>query len=330
MTKRLTILSLLLTMIFIVKAQDEVYFEFDRNNGVPAGAPVEKMERNAAALLMAINRAQSAGSASIDFVGVDITDDAAYSLMLIWENVRMRVLDDDIFQPLVVLRNSKGIRGYEASNIAVEMIPLNDSYKESRNQEITLTFDKQGRISDFVISMGLHQYSTIMKNAKTLDDMDKRMQVLHFVYQFKTAYCQKDKKFMEDIFSDDALIITGRVRQRKTLEGKVTQEVELNKQTKRQYLNNLFKKFNDPKIYINVQFDEIEVEHSPLYPNLYGVTLRQEWNSTGYSDVGTVFLLWDFTNEEAPQIYVRTWQPLADPSGKPLDTHKFKISEFDF
>lgn len=330
MTKRLTILSLLLAMIFIVKAQDEVYFEFDRNNGVPAGAPVEKMERNAAALLTAINRAQSAKSPSIDFSGVDITDEAAYSLMLIWENVRMRVLDDDIFQPLIQLSNSKGVRGYEASNIAVEMMPLNDSYKEARNQEVTLSFDKQGRISDFVISMGLHQYSTIMKNAKTLDDLDKRMQILHFVEQFRTAYCQKDKKLLEDFFSDDALIITGRVRQRKSLESGMAQQVEFTKQTKRQYLNKLFKMFDNPKTYINVQFADIEVEHSPIYPNLYGVTLRQEWNSNTYSDVGTVFLLWDFTNENAPQIYVRTWQPLADGRGNAVETHKFRISEFEF
>ncbi len=330
MTKRLTILSLLLAMIFIVKAQDEVYFEFDRNNGVPAGAPVEKMERNAAALLTAINRAQAANSPSIDFAGVDMTEDAAYSLMLIWENVRMRVLDDDIFQPLVQLSNSKGVRGYEASNIAVEMLPLNDSYKESRNQEVTLSFDKTGRISDFVISMGLHQYSTIMKGAKTLEDIDKRMQILHFVEQFRTAYCQKDKKLLEDFFSDDALIITGRVRQRKRLETGLTQEVEFTKQTKRQYLSKLFKMFDNPKMYINVVFDDIEVEQSPLYPNLYGVTLRQEWNSTTYSDVGTVFLLWDFTDENAPQIYVRTWQPLADANGNPVKTHQFKVSEFDF
>lgn len=330
MIKKLTIFSLLLALCFGVQAQDEVYFEFDRNNGVPDGAPVEKMERNAAALLTAINRAQSAGSPSIDFAGVEITDEAAYSLMLIWENVRMRVLDDDIFQPLMQLQGSKGIRGYEASNIAVEMLPINDSYNEARNQEVTLSFDKQGRISDFVISMGLHQYSTIMKNAKTLDDIDKRMQILHFVEQFRTAYCQKDKKLLEDFFSDDALIITGRVRKRASLEQGIAQKVEFTKQSKRQYLDKLFKMFDRPKSYINVKFDDIEIDHSPLYPNLYGVTLRQEWNSNTYSDVGIVFLLWDFTIETAPKIYVRTWQPLTDSAGNPVEVHKFTVTGLDF
>lgn len=330
MIKRFSILSLFLAMLFIVKAQDEVYFEFDSNNGFPAGAPVEKMARNAAALLTAINRAQSAQSPTIDFAGVDISDEAKYSLLLIWENVRMRVLDDDIFQPLVQLISSRGIRGYEASNIAVEMLPLNDSYKEARNQEVTLSFDRRGRISDFVISMGVHQYSTLMKNAKTLDDYDKRMQILHFVEQFRTAYCQKDKKLLDDFFSDDALIITGRVRKRKSVEMGMTPEVEYIKQTKKQYLSRLFKMFDNPKMYINVVFDDIEIEHDSKNPTWYGVTLRQEWNSTTYSDVGTLFLLWDFTDEDAPQIYVRTWQPLKDDQGNPVPTKKYTRASFDF
>ncbi len=304
-------------------AQDEVTFEFDANDGIDSSIPVKRMEKNIMGLLTAMNRAATAKSSSIDFTGVEISEDASFSLMLIWENVRMHTFDDDIIQKCVSLGSFPNVRGYEVQNIGVEMMPINPAeYKEARNQEITITMDRQGRISDFVISMGMHQYASMMKGAKTLEDIDQRQQILHFVEQFRTAYCEKNKQFLEDIFSDDALIITGRVRTRTTLEQGIATVVDYTKQTKREYLNKLFAKFDMPNSYINVKFDEIEVERNPINTDIYGVTVRQEWHSTGYSDVGTVFLLWDFTNKSAPKIYVRTWQPNED-------THRFKTTEFD-
>lgn len=308
---------------FSAAAGDSVTFEIDRNDGVDAAMPVDRMEKNIAGLLTAINKAASANSSSVDFSGIDITDDASFSIMLIWENVRMRTFDDDIIQKAVRLGHAPNSRGYEVQNIGVEMLPVNPAdYKEARNQEVTITLDNQGRISDFVISMGMHQYASMMKGAKTLEDIDQRQQILHFVEQFRTAYCEKNKQFLEDIFSDDALIITGRVRQRQSVEKGISSVVEYTKQSKREYLDRLFQKFDRPNTYINVKFDDIEVEHTALQPDIYGVTVRQEWHSTGYSDTGTVFLLWDFTNKNKPQIYVRTWQPNED-------THRFRITEFD-
>ena len=60
---------------------------------------------------------------------------------------------------------------------------------------------------------------------------------------------------------------------------------------------------------INVLFDEIKVARHPAKEDFYGVTLKQGWQSDNYSDIGYLFLLWDFTNPDAPQIHVRTWQP---------------------
>ena len=38
-------------------------------------------------------------------------------------------------------------------------------------------------------------------------------------------------------------------------------------------------------------------------------TLKQEWNTNRYSDVGFIFLMIDFQDENHPLIQVRTWQP---------------------
>ena len=67
----------------------------------------------------------------------------------------------------------------------------------------------------------------------------------------------------------------------------------------------------------------------PVNPNFYGVTLLQGWTSGKYHDDGYLFLLWDFTNEDAPQIHVRTWQP-DKIGGKPLPKDEvFSLSDFD-
>ncbi|MCF0204272.1 MAG: nuclear transport factor 2 family protein [Muribaculaceae bacterium] len=320
--KNLCVLFMLVFGFLPIYGQDDVHFEFDRNDGIDPAVPVHRMEQNVSRLLTAMNTAASNRSNSIDFAGIEILDDASLSLMMIWENVRMHTFDDDIIQKCVKLGSSAHPRGYEVQNIGVEMLPKNpEEYKEAHSQEITITLDRQGRISDFVISMGLHQYTSMMKGAKTLEDLDKRQQILHFVEQFRTAYCEKRKDFLEDIFSDDALIITGRVRTRTSVEAGISTVIDYTKQTKREYLKKLFAIFDRPNSYINVLFDIIDVERNPLHPSIYGVTLRQEWYSSAYSDVGTVFLLWDFTNEDRPKIYVRTWQPNED-------THRFRTTDF--
>ena len=84
--------------------------------------------------------------------------------------------------------------------------------------------------------------------------------------------------------------------------------------------------------YIKVDFDEIEVLRHPVNPDFYGVTLKQWWTSgrkrgEGYHDEGYVFLLWDFTNENAPQIHVRTWQPEQTPKGEKFDLNDFEIQK---
>lgn len=301
-------------------AQDEVAFEF--SDGISDATLKAKMERNVANLLTMMNKSATNNSTSLNFAGIDITDDAANALAMTWENVHMRTFDDDIVQHCLSLKSQKGIRGYEVQNIAVEMIPIIESYNEQKEQEITISFNKQGVISDFVISMGIHQYTLLLKDAKSVDDMDKRMQILHYVEQFRTAYCQKDIKFMDNIFSDDALIITGRIVQRMKSEIGMKADVEYTTMGKQQYLKNLKSIFTSNG-YINVDFSEVTVERNGAKPNIYGVTCVQNWTSSRYHDEGIVFMLWDFTDEDNPKIHVRTWQPMEDTNR--FTTKSFKL-----
>jgi hypothetical protein len=169
---------------------------------------------------------------------------------------------------------------------------------------------------------------SVIKSNLELTDLRRRQLILDYVEQFRTAYNQKDINFLNQVFSDDALIITGKVIQQKHAEGFSTPKIQYNKQSKEQYIKNLRGVFQRNS-YIKVTFDEIEVMRHPVNPNFYGVTLLQGWTSGKYHDDGYLFLLWDFTNEKAPQIHVRTWQPdkIGDKA-LPKD-EVFSLSDFD-
>ena len=46
-------------------------------------------------------------------------------------------------------------------------------------------------------------------------------------------------------------------------------------------------------------------------------------------DIGYLSLLWDFTDEDHPQIHVRTWQPDEINGDRILEDEIFSLSDFD-
>ena len=180
----------------------------------------------------------------------------------------------------------------------------------------------------------MNLYMNVVRDNKEITDLRRRQLILDYVEQFRTSYNQKDLNFLEAIFSDDALIITGNVIRRKSGDGiHLPDKIIYKKQTKAEYLSKLRLVFKANK-QIRVTFDEIEVMRHPTNENFYGVTLHQGYTSDRYHDDGYLFLLWDFRDEEHPQIHVRTWQPdsyNADGKGTkriPKD-EIFSLSDFD-
>lgn len=199
------------------------------------------------------------------------------------------------------------------------MNPKEESgYDGEKRREIYIDFDKTGKIVDFNFTLGMNMYTEILKKGEELGDLDRRMQIIDWCEHFAKAYCDKNMKFMQTIFSDDAIIITGKMtmqRVRTDMGMKDQAKVKYVQQTKSQYLSNLSKVFASNS-YVNVKFEDYTVIRHGAKPNYYGVTLRQKWHTARYSDEGTVFLIWDFTNEEAPRILVRTWQPTTEKAFK--------------
>ena len=324
MKRLLFSIAALVAAFSLSSAQDKVVFEIA--DGLSDNDLKTKMETQVSGLLSAVNASESAGR-SVNFGGIDIDDMASHSIAMLWENVRFRTLDDEIVTSCLRLGGGGSLRGYQVRNIEVEMKPLDNSYTDSKIQEVCIDFDLNGRIVDFNLTLGVNQYMRIMREGVELDDLDRRMQILHYVEQFRNAYNQKDIDFMDAVFSEDALIITGKVIRRVPNEVNYSSskpEIQYSKQSKEQYLANLKRVFAKQG-YINVKFDEIKVLRHGANPNFYGVTLIQHWNSTTYSDKGILFLVWNFENPDAPQINVRTWQPMETSEEDIFTLDNFKI-----
>lgn len=280
----------------------------------------DKMEYNGTLLLTELNNAQGE-KRSLNLKNININKDAAGELFTMWEVCPFRCDELDIVE-----RGLNTVSGFQIRNIPVIMEPRKgETFDEDKYQEIVLNFDRYGNISGLCFALSSTHYTQIMRSDLEVTDLRRRSMVVDFVEQFRTAYNRKDMQFLEDIFSDDALIITGKVINRKPVDGGISwgPKVEYTSQTKRQYLTRLGNVFKN-NARINVVFDDVKVNKHRTNPNIYGVKLVQHWNTSNYSDKGYLFLLWDFTDEDHPQIHVRTWQPYEETPKEEV----FELSDF--
>ena len=292
-------------------------------DGIDNYAVKTRMENAIVRILNEINAAQ-ASNRNLDFYAMGVNKQVQKSMAMLWENTPFVCTDDEIVEHCITTGT-----GYQVRNIPLMMKPTGDhEFNEDEYQEAVISFDRQGNVESFYLSISMNLYMNVIKSNLELTDLRRRQMILDYVEQFRTAYNQKDLDFLNMVFSEEALIITGKVITQKHPEGFMTQKIRYNKQSKQQYLVNLNKVFRNAQ-YVRVSFDDIEVMRHPTNPNFYGVTLHQGWTSNTYHDEGYLFLLWDFRNEYAPEIHVRTWQP-DKIGGKTLPRDEvFNLSDFD-
>jgi len=246
-----------------------------------------------------------------------VADDfAKNSLARLWAVTPFYCDDDDVVDRLWVFKDGSMM----CSHIPLIITPSDDSFGYGTYQEAVVEFDASGKITDFRFALDNHTAES-MERCGSVVEKEKQMIILQYVERFRTAYNMKDLKTIEDMFSDDALIITGHVVMKKKLTDSETAtfKVEYTKQNKQQYIANLRKAFLRNK-WIDVKFSQIGengeeggcagITRSKIDPTKYGVRLHQSWKSSNYSDEGYLFLLWEFPKDgSSPIIHVRTWQP---------------------
>lgn len=313
----------LFILLFSVPAMLWAGVKVSISDGIDNSSVKTKMETKMSALLTEINAAQANGRA-LNFSSLNLESSVQKSLSMLWENSPFRCTDDVIVERCLTTNS-----GYQVRNIPLMMTPKADrNFNESEYQEAVISFDQQGNLESFYLSIAMNLYMSVIKNNKEITDLRRRQLILDYVEQFRTSYNTKDINFLEQVFSDDALIITGKVISQKKDNIKVPDKILYKRQDKQQYLTGLRSVFAKNS-YIKVTFDEIKVMRHPVNKDFYGVTLHQGWTSDSYHDEGYVFLLWDFTDEDRPQIHVRTWQPDKFNGDKLPEDEIFSLNDFD-
>ena len=154
---------------------------------------------------------------------------------------------------------------------------------------------------------------------------EARLTLINFVEDYQTAYALQRKRYLQQIYSDDALIIVGSVLKetRKTDDFRMKQEVKVKYDTlsKGQYLKRLNNVFDNNE-FVNLTFTSTKFNTVNAKNNVIGVQLRQEYLSSNYSDVGYLFLMVDL-RDKLPVIHVRTWQPNETPVDELIDNTSF-------
>lgn len=267
-------------------------------------------ERNLSKVLSEVNRAQDAGTI-LTTNGLPMNDFAIKSLAGIWAVTPFYCPDDEIVERTWVFKDGTMM----VNHIPITITPKEKNFGYSTSLEAVVEFDKRGNLTDFRIALDA-QMSDVIKGCGDVASQEKSNIIMKYMERFRTAYCQKDIKYIEQMFSDDALIITGNVVMTKPSEmAPATAKVSYTKHTKAQYIRNLKMAFMRNK-WIDVKFDFNDsgspcgaITQSRKNTKMYGVRVRQDWKSSNYSDTGYLFLLWEIPDDDDPVIHVRTWQP---------------------
>jgi len=200
-------------------------------------------------------------------------------------------------------------------------------------QELVFSITPRLYIDNVQFAIEMNHYNRILEKGLPLEDLAKRQQILNFLEEFRTAHGRKDLNYLERAYSDDALIIVGRVLQKKegeddymnrsTLGDSIIQFIKL---SKREYVERLRKVFAATS-FVRVIFDNASVTRHSKYPDIYGIQVKQRWSSSSYGDVGYLFIMMDFKNPQAPLIHVRAWQPQPFKDGSVIGLGDFEIVE---
>lgn len=199
------------------------------------------------------------------------------------------------------------------------------------DQYLVFTTDSKLQITEVRFAIEEHHYESILEDGLRLQDLGNRQRILHFVEIFRTAYNRKDIEYLRQAYSDDALIIVGRKLEKSPIQSDLLDNSLLSRdqivfiqRSKGEYLEKLEQVF-EKSDFLDIGFEELEILRHHAISDIYGVTLKQEWRSSSYSDEGYLFLMIDFNDVAKPLVHVRTWQPERFQDSSTINLYDFNI-----
>ncbi|MBP7464193.1 MAG: LPP20 family lipoprotein [Bacteroidales bacterium] len=190
-------------------------------------------------------------------------------------------------------------------------------------EDLVLSFDASGKICDLTLGLGQNAIQDILKQDAWSETV--RLSLIDFMEHYKTAFALKRLDYIRNIFSDDALIITGwvtKAQPSKEFPYQNNQIVKYNRYTKEEYLKRLEMAFGSNE-FINLKFNDNNIRKSGKGGEVYGIQIQQDYFSSSYGDSGYLFLLIDLNDSAQPVIHVRTWQPEKNPDGSIYGVENF-------
>jgi hypothetical protein len=288
-------------------------------DGIQDDSLRQKLEQNSTKLFTKLNEAFSKSYELPLLDEKTITPEGLEKIMDLWRDGRFYCPADKIAE----------IISHKGDGFQIRNIPI--IYGKEDKFDVVIEYSSDGRITDFYIALDAHQYKTVM-DATSVIDRTRREIIANFLENLRTAYVKKDISYIEKLYSDKALIITGKVLKTGDVSTDQFQksltkdQIKYQILTKTEYMSKLRKVFNSIS-YLRLDFKDVSVERSKKHVNFYGIKLRQIWESSGYKDDGLLFLMVQFKDNEDPVIWVRTWQDTQKtPSEDVFDMHNFKIS----
>ena len=173
-------------------------------------------------------------------------------------------------------------------------------------ENVVFRFNDDDKIESLAFALTDIAQHDIMDNQDW--KLDSKLTLLSFMEDYQTAYALGRIDYLERIFSESALIISGyKVLNRVSSDGvKLRGYTHYDTMSKSQYMAKLRRHFKT-KEYINLNFTETDFTQAWNTEDFFGIRVRQEYFSSNYGDVGYLFLLVDL-REEDPVIHVRAWQ----------------------
>jgi len=229
-----------------------------------------------------------------------------------------------IFQSLLLYGNAKILKSFVlkyyqyGDYVICRSIPMSFRFKTNDRtfiEDVVFYFDKENKICNITFSLSQKAVEDIASNDSWSEEI--RVLLMCFLENYKTAFSLKRYEYINKIFSDDALIITGLVNKVNTVsENKYFNNniVQYNRQSKSDYMKKLKYSF-ESKEFINIRFTENSIRRSNKVNDVYGIQIKQDYFSSNYGDSGYLFLLIDISDSKTPLIHIRTWQPEKNSDG---------------
>lgn len=316
------ILSLLCCLFALLAVHAETAsFRFSNQSSVQASLKTV-MERNATALLSEIHAACKA-KRSLNLKGISMEETAKSHLNGLWAVTLFQLDEVDVVVDCV-----RDVQGYQARDIPVNLFPVDKStFRGELSRSLTLSFDKKGVITGARFALPIHNFQ--QAEGKTVENLAELNMLLKFLEDFMGYYNERNIEALKKVYSDDALIITGSVVQKRVRNGDVTSmksEIRYNQQRMDEYLRSLAGIFNRKNEAFHVEFDKIEVAAHATEKGYYGVKVHQKWDARNWRNDGWLFLLWDFNNPDELMVHVRTWQPYTVPEQEVFSPGDFRLN----